>query len=188
MEDPILKIKWLIEKRKLADLNLWDKNPRKIFAENFETLKENIKKQGFHAVLAIDTDNTILSGNQRKLALEQLGITEVYVSVPERKLTDEERDMIGITSNVQAGFYDIDGLFASFDNDLLSECGLDVDKMIGPNVPTAPKSVTADPKNKPPRITITFKTFDDLEQAKPEIEQIVNRYQGVQVAIGGGEL
>ena len=67
------KITWSTEVRKVKDLILWDKNPREITKTAFKRLLDKIKRFGFHSVIVIDIDNTILSGNQRKKALEKLG-------------------------------------------------------------------------------------------------------------------
>ena len=119
-----LKIHWKVERRNVVDLKLWDKNPRKISKEQFEKLKSRIIARGFHDVLKVDIDNTVLSGNQRKQALVDLGITEVNVMVPERKLTDEERDQVALESNIEDGVYDYHLLGDRFDPDLLIDIGL----------------------------------------------------------------
>jgi ParB-like chromosome segregation protein Spo0J len=121
-----IKMQWRTEKRKLADLKLYDKNPRKIFKEEFEALKRDIEEQGFHAVLTIDTDGTVLSGNQRKLALEQLGFEEVDCRIPERALTGQERERINITHNKHRGVWDYDKLANFFDIGLLQEAGFNM--------------------------------------------------------------
>jgi site-specific DNA-methyltransferase (adenine-specific) len=118
-----MQINWNPEKRKLVDLKHWEKNPRKISEQKFEELKEKIKARGFHDVIKIDQDNIILSGNMRKEALEQLGISEVNVLVPDRKLTTEEMVLVGIESNILAGEWDTDAL-KEFGTDTLLQSGL----------------------------------------------------------------
>lgn len=90
----ILGIKWTPEQRNVADLKKWDKNPRMITEVAFERLKRKVLEEGMHQVLTIDTDNTVLSGNQRLQILTEVGVEQVWVMVPERKLTDEERDKV----------------------------------------------------------------------------------------------
>jgi hypothetical protein len=118
-----LNINWSVDKRKVADLKLWDKNPRTITKEAFERLKDRIIKRGFHDVIKIDIDNTVLSGNQRKQALVDLGVEEVSVLIPDRKLTDEEREKIALESNRNDGVWDYDMLANDFDIELLKEVG-----------------------------------------------------------------
>ena len=86
-----LDIKWNVEKRKVADLNDWDKNPRKIEGKEYDALKQSIIDRGFHDVVKVDVDGTILSGHQRKRALNELGVEEVYVIYPDRALSDQEK-------------------------------------------------------------------------------------------------
>ena len=115
---------WRAEKRLLNNLKIWSKNPRKITKENFKKLKEKIKERGFHDVIKIDTDGTVLSGTQRKKALMDLGIKEVTVLVPSRKLSDDERNKIVLESNLSSGEWDFDAL-KSFEIDTLSDVGFD---------------------------------------------------------------
>lgn len=118
-----LKINWKVEKRKVADLTLWDKNPRKISKDAFEKLKQRIIDRGMHDVLKVDLDNTVLSGNQRKQALVDLGIEEVHCMIPDRQLTEEERDKVALESNIEDGEYDFKLLGSNFDEDLLANVG-----------------------------------------------------------------
>jgi len=116
-------INWKIEKRKVSELKIWDRNPRTITESAFNKLKERIQKRGFHDVIKIDTDDTILSGNQRKRALEELKIKEVDVKVPDRKLTDKERDEVALESNISDGTFDYDILGNEFEVDDLLDIG-----------------------------------------------------------------
>jgi len=120
---------WSTEIKKVSELKTWKDNPRKITKEGLEKLKERIKQRGFHSVIVIDKDNTILSGNQRKTALTQLGIKEVNVLVPKRNLTEDERIKIGLESNHNDGEWDL-GALKSFSLDLLTDVGFDKMKLI----------------------------------------------------------
>jgi DNA modification methylase len=119
----LLGIDWKPEIRAVADLHKWDKNPRKITEVNYTRLKKKILEEGMHQVLTIDTDNTVLSGNQRLEILKEVGVEEVYCMVPERALTPEERDKVGIQSNLIEGIWDNDMLANVFDIPMLLEQG-----------------------------------------------------------------
>ena len=118
------KLAWKAEVRKVEDLVIWDKNPRSISKARFSKLIKRIKDRGFHSSIVIDTDNTILSGNQRKEALLHLGIKEVNVLVPNRKLTDEERNKIALESNLNDGEWNFEAL-KLFELDTLLDVGFD---------------------------------------------------------------
>ena len=123
------KLSWTTGVREVKDLLPWQENPRKISKTALEKLKEKIKQNGFHSVIVIDTDNTILSGNQRKIALTELGVNTVDVMVPSRKLSDKERHGIGIESNINDGEWDFDKL-KSFDLELLQFAGFDEKELV----------------------------------------------------------
>ena len=118
------QLSWHIEKRKVSELKGWHKNPRIITEEAFNRLKQRITERGFHDVIKIDLDNTVLSGNQRKVALLQLGVAEVDCIIPNRALTEKERDAIAIESNRNDGQWEMD-LLAGFDMDLLKSQGFE---------------------------------------------------------------
>jgi DNA modification methylase len=123
------KILWTAGVREVKDLLAWKENPRKISKVGMEKLKEKIIQSGFHSVIVIDTDNTIISGNQRKTALLQLGIKQVNVLIPDRKLSDEERSKIAIESNINDGEWDFEKL-KSFDLELLQFAGFDEKELV----------------------------------------------------------
>jgi DNA modification methylase len=116
------KIVWTAEVRKVKDLKKWTENPRKISKADLDKLTDKIEQRGFHASIVIDTDNTILSGNQRKIALQKLRILEVNVLVPSRELSKEEREKIALESNLIDGEWDFEKL-KSFDLELLTDIG-----------------------------------------------------------------
>ncbi len=122
------QIKWNVERRKVSDLLLWSKNPRSITEEALEKLKERIVKRGFHDVIKIDVDGTILSGNQRRAALIDLGIEEVTVLLPDRKLTKEEKEKVALESNINDGEWSFEEL-KNFNLDMLLDIGFDKDEL-----------------------------------------------------------
>lgn len=124
-----IKLVWSTEVRKVEDLLNWKENPRTITRVALEKLKERIKERGFHSVIVIDKDNTILSGNQRKTALTQLGIKEVNVLVPNRSLTNDERVKIALESNHNDGEWNMEAL-KSFNLELLTDVGFGQMKLV----------------------------------------------------------
>lgn len=118
-----LKIIWKIEKRKIADLKDWHKNPRKLTKDAYQELIKSIRDFGFHDVLKIDIDGTIVSGHQRKKALREIGIEEVDVLIPNRKLTEKEMEIIALKSNRHEGTFDFDILGNMFEMENLLEAG-----------------------------------------------------------------
>lgn len=127
--------------QKLAVLKEWDKNPRSITGEALARLKQRITERGFHDVVKVDTDNVILSGTQRRKALIDMGVTEVWTMIPDRKLTETERKAVVLESNRNEGeddwgklkeyFSKHDLLMGGFDKDEISryfDAMVDVDE------------------------------------------------------------
>lgn len=117
-------MKWHTEVRKVSELKNWESNPRNISEENFEELVSSIDDLGNFEPLVIDTDGTVIAGNQRLRVATKLGESEVEVSVPERKLTEQEIKKIGLISNRHSGEWDMDKLANEFE-DVLEELGFD---------------------------------------------------------------
>lgn len=123
------KITWTPKMQKLSILKEWDKNPRTITGEALERLKQRIADRGFHDVVKVDTNNIILSGTQRRKALEEMGADEVWTMVPDRKLTEGERKLIVLESNRNEGEDDWRKLKEYFSNEELMAGGFGKDEI-----------------------------------------------------------
>ena len=117
-------MKWKVEKRNINELKKWLKNPRTISEEEFKKLVESIKRKGDHDILKINTDNIVISGNQRLEAFKVAGEKEDDVKVPDRKLTEKEMEEISLESNRHSGDWDLDKLANEFDAEILKSTGL----------------------------------------------------------------
>ena len=121
------KLFWKTEKRKVKDLIQYKKNPRKLSEDQLEGLKRSLKKFNVAELPCINTDGTLVAGNQRVLALSLLGRDEdeIEVRVPNRPLTEAEfRDYL-LTSNRSGASWDFEKLASDFDIDELLTAGFD---------------------------------------------------------------
>lgn len=125
-----LNIKWFAGTRKVAELKEWEHNPRKITEAEYARLKKSIEQYGFFEVLVIDTDGSILSGNMRSKVLMEMGVEEVNVTYPERKLTEDEQKQVNLRCNRHQGEWDFDKLANIFDIELLKDVGFDQKELI----------------------------------------------------------
>jgi len=121
------KLIWKTEKRKVADLIPFDKNPRKISNTQKEKLKHSLEKFGLVEIPAINADNKIVAGHQRLAILKLIGRgqEEIDVRVPSRQLTNEEYEQYLLTSNRVSGEWEL-GMLNDFDKELLLEVGFDI--------------------------------------------------------------
>lgn len=121
------KLEWRTERRKVKDLIRYEKNPRTLSETQLEGLKRSLKKFNVAELPCINTDGTLVAGNQRVLALSLLnrGKEEIEVRVPNRPLTEAEfRDYL-LTSNRSGGTWDFEKLAAEFDLGELLTAGFD---------------------------------------------------------------
>lgn len=119
-------IKWSQKKCTVKSLQNHSNNPRTITGQEYERLKKSIKELGYNQRILINLDHVVLSGNQRLRAIQELGIEEVEVLIPNRKLTKKEEERILIQSNVNNGDFDYEALANYFDLEDLEEWGVPI--------------------------------------------------------------
>lgn len=103
-------------------------NPRIIKDEKFKQLVKSIKD--FPQMLelrpiVVDSDMVVLGGNMRLKACIEAGLKEVDILVADQLTEDQKKEFI-IKDNVGFGEWDWDMLANEWDNELLSEWGLDL--------------------------------------------------------------
>ncbi len=122
-------ITWQTEKRKLSDLLPWERNPRQLTEAQAEHLEESLTKFGLVDPPAINTDNVIIGGHQRRnimgLMKEYGNGAEIDVRVPSRTLTDREVEELNIRLNKNTGSFDVDALANNFEVDDLLDWGFE---------------------------------------------------------------
>ena len=113
---------------KITDIKPNPENPRIIKDHKFKQLVESIKS--FPQMLelrpiVIDENNIVLGGNMRLKACTEAGLTDVPV-IYAKNLTEEQKKEFIIKDNVGYGEWDWDDLANNWDEQLLTEWGLDI--------------------------------------------------------------
>ena len=121
---------------KLKDIKPNKANPRTIKDDKFRKLLNSIQefpKMMELRPMVIDADGTVLGGNMRLKALQELGYTEIPDTWVRRAadLTDEEKQRFIIADNVGFGEWDWEALANEWDAGDLSDWGLDVPDTFG---------------------------------------------------------
>lgn len=124
-----VSIEWKEEKRKIKDIKISEKNPRRISKDAFDNLVKDIATMGYHNRIKLTIDNVIIGGSQRKKALldPRVGYKpsdEIPVLVAPRVLTDKEFRTEMVKDNAHRGEWDYDILGNEFDDLDLVECGI----------------------------------------------------------------
>lgn len=91
---------WSIDK-----LTLWDKNPRSIKTERFNELKVRLERLGQTKPLRVTKDGIVIGGNMRLRAMQELGWTDIWVSIS-NATTDKEIFDEALTDNEEFGYYE----------------------------------------------------------------------------------
>jgi len=123
-------ITWHNGTRKLCNLVPWPSNPREITIESAKRLADSLKEYGQVHAIAIEPDNEIVDGHQRRevwAASVWFGPDyEVDVRVASRKLTEEEKRRLSVLLHKGAyGVFDFEVLANWAMEDELLEWGFE---------------------------------------------------------------
>jgi hypothetical protein len=149
-------------------------NPRIIKDDKFKQLVKSIKD--FPQMLelrpiVVDSDMVVLGGNMRLKACLEAGLKEVDILVADTLTEDQKKEFI-IKDNVGYGEWDWDILANEWDNELLSEWGLEVPGF-DLNVDNYGEDFTLPDGDKAPFQQMTFTLADEqAEQIKNALEDI----------------
>ena len=124
MEKNIPSIQWVEKTTHLSELTPFERNPRKITDDQFIKLKASLIKLGQFRPLLVTHDLRLAGGHQRVKAMSELGWTECRVSVPSRKITDNEYKQLLLQDNHENGTWDMDMLANDWDLEDLRMVGI----------------------------------------------------------------
>lgn len=109
----------------IISLNHFENNPRTITENGLESLERSIRENGFtFPIIVQQSTMTIIDGNQRVRALENMGETNVPAVVVD--VDDQTAIKMNLQFNAAGGRHDFDVLANHFNLDFLVECGFDV--------------------------------------------------------------
>lgn len=162
-------MQWTIKKIKIKDLKKNDHNPRRMTKDQASQLEKSIQKFGLCEPIVVNVDGSVIGGHQRLKILRKLGEKEVDVYMPETELSEFQSNELNIRLNKNTGEWDFDVLANEWDVNDLINWGFT------PNEFHLEEKENID-KPKVARITITFDSQDDLEDAESEINKLISKY------------
>jgi hypothetical protein len=117
-----------IKKVKIETIKPNDNNPRVIKNEKFNKLVKSIKE--FPEMLevrpiVVDENNIVLGGNMRLRACKEAGLKEVFI-INFNDLSEDKKNEFIIKDNVGFGDWDFDMLKTEWEQEYLTEWGLDI--------------------------------------------------------------
>lgn len=102
-----MSIKWELKQIDVKELKGYKDNPRDISDVADKNLKRSLETFGQAVPLIVDKDLTVIGGNQRMRHLKG----KVWVSVPSRKLSQDEVKKMVVALNQNIGDWDWEKLF-----------------------------------------------------------------------------
>ena len=122
-------MKWKNETRKVKDLIPADYNPRRLTEKQRADLTDSIKEFG-RVLQVVVNGNNIIGGHQRAKIYADLGIEEIEVRVPEKKLTPKQEEKLNLRLNQNTGEWDYEKLY-KLDTEMLLEVGFGDSELAG---------------------------------------------------------
>ena len=178
-----------IIQRDIDSLIFAEYNPRQLTKDQHQHLKDSIQRFGLVDPILVnkhkDRKDIIIGGHQRVRVAKDLDIDKVPCI--ELSLPYEKERELNVRLNANTGEWDTDVLANMFDIDELQDWGFDdinLDLLKEPEL----DELIGDDKDKPPKIMITFKTFEHQEDAIEDIKFILEKYEGSYYSLSGGEV
>jgi hypothetical protein len=148
-------------------------NPRIIKDDKFKKLVKSI--QDFPQMLelrpiVIDENNIVLGGNMRLKACIEAGLKDVPVKKA-KELTEEQKKEFIVKDNVGYGDWDWDDLANNWDEQLLTEWGLDIPNFDSGGFADQNKELSLDDVSDSMSITLKY-TEDEYHLVKEQLHKI----------------
>ena len=148
-------------------------NPRLVKDDKFKKLVKSI--QDFPQMLelrpiVIDENNVVLGGNMRLKACIEAGLKDVPVKQA-KELTEEQKKEFIVKDNVGYGEWDWDDLANNWDEQLLTEWGLDIPNFDSGGFADQNKELSLDDVSDSMSITLKY-TEDEYHLVKEQLHKI----------------
>lgn len=177
-----------IEKVKISDVKPNPNNPRTVKDDKFAKLVKSIKD--FPEMLdirpiVVNDDMIVLGGNMRLKACKDAGLKTIPI-IKASNLTEQQQREFIIKDNLGYGEWDWQMIGAEWDTKQLEEWGMDVPEF---TIMPTDDELTAEEKQKPPVIKITFESPEQLQSAEIDIQELLDRkYKGAYFSVSAGEI
>lgn len=162
-------IQWKLEEREINEIFENPNNPRTMSKKSASLLENSIERFGLCQPIVINSENSIIGGHQRKRIMEQLGFSRVLVMVPNRSISEEDREDLALLLNKASG---------SWDFDILANCW-DIEKLLANGFSNDELEIETKPKSDKPRIfklTVKFEDEDQMYLVEESIAPILEEY------------
>lgn len=124
-------IKWHLETKLVKDLIPNPQNPRRLTKNQALQLELSLDKFGIAEPIIINTNNMIIGGHQRVSLLKEQEVSEIWCSVPDHELSDDEVNELCIRLNKNTGEWDFDMLANTTDPNDLLQFGFSCEELVG---------------------------------------------------------
>lgn len=168
---------------------------------NKKVIRKSLEDLGAGRSILVDKDNVLIAGNGVYEQAKDMGIPirvietdgKELVVVKRNDLTsdDEKRKLLALADNHASDLsdFDIDLVMNDFSPEELNlwefaVASDDLDEFM----PPIPDDLTAEKKDAPPTIKLTFVSMKQLELFEKELKELIEKYEGMSYSISCGEM
>ena len=183
------------------NIKLDPKNYRVHNDKNKKVIRQSLEECGAGRSVLMDKENVMIAGNGVYEQAKQLGIPVRIIESDGKELVvikrtdlstdDEKRKLLALADNHASDLsdFDIELVLQDFSPEELNlwEFSVNTDDF-NEFMPPEPKDLTADKKDAPPTIKLTFKSIKQMDAFEVELKTIIERYEGMSYSISAGEI
>lgn len=180
-------------------IKLDPKNYRIHDDKNKKVIRKSLEDCGAGRSVVMDSENVMIAGNGVYEQAQELGLkvriiesdgTElVVIKRTDLKTDDEKRKLLALADNHASDLsvFDMDVVLQDFSPEELDLWEFSVTDDFNEFM-ADPENLTADKKEAPPTIKITFKSIKQMEAFETELKTIIEKYDGMSYSVSAGEL
>lgn len=170
--------------------------------KNKRIIRKSLEDCGAGRSVLVDKENILIAGNGVYEQAQELGLPVRVIETDGKELVvvkrtdlssdDEKRKLLALADNhaSDTSEFDIDLVLQDFSPDDLDLWEFSInDADLNEFMPEPePDELTAEKKEAPPTMKITFRSLKQMEQFEKELKTIQNRYDGMVYSISCGEV
>jgi len=184
----------------MSEIKYDSRNYRIHNEKNKRIIRKSLENCGAGRSVLMDNDNVLIAGNGVYEQAQELGLKVRVIESDGKELVvikrtdlsseDERRKALALADNHSSdtSVFDIELVMEDFSAEDLDLWEFSIDDADLNEFAPTPTELTADKKEAPPTMKLTFKTLKQMEAFEKELKIIIENYDGVTYSISCGEI
>jgi len=184
----------------MSEIKFDSRNYRIHNNKNKGIIRRSLENCGAGRSVLMDNDNVLIAGNGVFEQAKELGLkvriiesdgTElIAIKRTDLSTEDDRRKALALADNYSSdtSFFDIELVLEDFSAEELDLWEFSIDANDLNEFAPLPKELTAEKKDAPPTMKLTFVTLKQMETFEKELKTIIEKYDGITYSISCGEV